>query len=69
MLKRKVGNCCIQRTEPIKQKKRNGIKMSTPVEVRPSQIRQKGLRWRNVNTNHYIVIFPLAFVNIVSVAE
>ena len=31
MLKRKVGNCCIQRTEPIKQKKRNRIKMPTPV--------------------------------------
>ena len=31
MLKRKVGNCCIQRTEPIKQKKkRNRIKMPTP---------------------------------------
>ena len=34
MLKRKVGNCCIQRTEPIEQKKRNRIKMSTSVEVR-----------------------------------
>ena len=34
MLKRNVGNCCIQRTEPIKQKKRNRIKMSTPVKVR-----------------------------------
>ena len=30
MLKRKVGNCCMQRTQPIKQKKRNRIKMSTP---------------------------------------
>ena len=29
----KVGNCCIQRTEPSKQKKRNRIKMPTPVEV------------------------------------
>ena len=29
----KVGNCCIQRAEPIKQKKRNHIKMLTPVEV------------------------------------
>ena len=36
MLKRKVGHCCIQRTEPIKQKKRNHIKVPTPVEVRPS---------------------------------
>ena len=33
MLKRKVGNYCIQRTEPIGQKKRNRIKMLTPVEV------------------------------------
>ena len=38
MLKRKVGNCCIQRTEPIKQKQRNRIKMSTPAEVRASLI-------------------------------
>ena len=36
MLKRKVGNCCIQRTEPIEQKKLNRIKMSTPVEVHAS---------------------------------
>ena len=36
MLQRKVGNWCIHRTEPIKQKKRNRIKMSTPVEVRTS---------------------------------
>ena len=33
MLKRKVGNCCIQKAEPIKQKKRNRIKVSTPLEV------------------------------------
>ena len=33
MLKRKVGNCCIQRTEPIEQKKQNRIKMLIPVEV------------------------------------
>ena len=33
MLKRKVGNCCIQGPQPTKQKKRNRIKMSTPVEV------------------------------------
>ena len=33
MLKRKVGNCYIQRTDPIEQKKRNRIKMSTPVEL------------------------------------
>ena len=33
MLKGKDGNCCIQRTEPIKQKKQNRIKMSTPVEL------------------------------------
>ena len=32
----KVGNCCIQRTEPIKQKKQNRIKMLTPVEVHAS---------------------------------
>ena len=38
MLERKVGNCCIQKTETIEQKKRNCIKMSTPVEVRTSQI-------------------------------
>ena len=31
---RKVGNCYIQRTQPIKQKKRNRIQMPTPVEVR-----------------------------------
>ena len=36
MLKRKIGNCCIQRTEPFRQKKRDRIKMSTPVEVRAS---------------------------------
>ena len=36
MLKGKVGNCCIQRKEPIEQKKRNRIKMTTPVEVRAS---------------------------------
>ena len=36
MLKRKVGNCCIQRTEPIEQKKRNRIKVPTPVEVSAS---------------------------------
>ena len=36
MLKRKAGNCCIRRTEPAKQKKRNRIKMPTPVEVRTS---------------------------------
>ena len=36
MIKRKVLNCFIQRTEPFKQKKRNRIKMSTPVQVRAS---------------------------------
>ena len=36
MLKRKVGNCCTQRTEPIEQKKRIRIKILTPVEVRAS---------------------------------
>ena len=36
MPKRKVGNSCIQRTEPIKQKKQNRTKMLTPVEVRTS---------------------------------
>ena len=36
VLKRKVGNFCIQRTESIEQKKRNRIKMLTPVEVRAS---------------------------------
>ena len=35
-LKQNVGNCCIQRTEPIKQKKRNHIKMLTPVEAHTS---------------------------------
>ena len=34
MFKRKVENCFVQRTEPIKQKKRNRIKMLTPVEMR-----------------------------------
>ena len=33
MLKQKVGNWCIQTTEPIKQKKQNRIKTLTPVEV------------------------------------
>ena len=36
MLERKVGYRYIQRTQPIKQKKRNRIKMPTPVEVRTS---------------------------------
>ena len=36
MLKQKVANCCIQRTEPIKEKKGNRIKMLPPVEVRAS---------------------------------
>ena len=36
MLKRKVGNCCIQRTELIEQKKRNRIEIPTSVEVRTS---------------------------------
>ena len=36
MLKRKNGNCYIQRTEPMKQKKQNRIKMLTLVEVRAS---------------------------------
>ena len=30
MLKRKVGNCCIQSTEPIKENKPDPIKMLTP---------------------------------------
>ena len=38
MLKAKVGNCGIQRKQPIKEKKRNRIKMPTPVEVGNSQI-------------------------------
>ena len=33
MLKRKVGNCCVKGTEPIKQKKQIRIKMTTPVEA------------------------------------
>ena len=33
MLKQKVGNCCIQITQPIKQKKLNRITMLTPIEV------------------------------------
>ena len=36
MLKRKDGNCCIQSTQPIKQKKRNRIKMAKTVEVHTS---------------------------------
>ena len=36
MLKRKVGNRYVQRTEPIKQKKRSRIKMPTPTGVRTS---------------------------------
>ena len=36
MLKQKVGKCCIKKTQPIEQKKRNRIKMLTPVEVRAS---------------------------------
>ena len=36
MLKRKVENCWIPKTEPIKQKKQNRIKMSTPVELHAS---------------------------------
>ena len=36
MLEGKVGNRYIQSTQPIKQKKRNRIKMPTPVEVRTS---------------------------------
>ena len=36
MLKQNVGDCCMQRREPIKQKKQNRIKMSTPVKVRTS---------------------------------
>ena len=30
MLKQKFGDCCIERTQPIKQKKQNYIKMQTP---------------------------------------
>ena len=36
MLEQKVANCYIQRTQPIKQKKRNRIKMPTRVEVHTS---------------------------------
>ena len=36
MLEQKIGNCYIQRTQPIKQTKGNRIKMPTPVEVRTS---------------------------------
>ena len=38
MVNPKVGNCCIQRAELVKQKKRNRINMPIPFEVRPSQI-------------------------------
>ena len=38
MLKRKIGHCYTQRTEPIKKKKRNRIKMPTPVVVRTNYI-------------------------------
>ena len=31
-----VGHCCIERTQPIKQKKQNWIKMFTPAEVQTS---------------------------------
>ena len=34
MFKWKAGNCCIQNTQPIEQKKLNCIKMSTPAEAR-----------------------------------
>ena len=44
VLKRKIGNCYIQRTEPIKEKKWNRIKMPTPVVVRTNYIWCKGLR-------------------------
>ena len=33
MLNQKVGNCFIQETQPINQKKRNHIKMLAPAEV------------------------------------
>ena len=33
MLERKFENCYIKRAQPIKQKKQNGIKKPTPVEV------------------------------------
>ena len=33
MLKQKLVNCCMQRTQPTKQNKRNRTKISTPVEV------------------------------------
>ena len=42
MLKQEVGNCGIQRTKLVKQKKQNSIKMSTPIEVPTSQIWHKG---------------------------
>ena len=53
MLKQKVGNCYIQKTEPIKQKKRN------------CRYDTKGPRWRQVNRNHHIVIFAVAFINLI----
>ena len=36
MLKRKIGNYCIQKTEPIKLKKRNCMKTPTQVKLRSS---------------------------------
>ena len=36
MLKQKVGNCCIQRTQPIEQKKQNRIKIPAPAKIRAS---------------------------------
>ena len=36
--------------------------------IRTSQIWHKGLRWCQINRNHYIVIFPLAYVNLTQLA-
>lgn len=55
MLKWKAGNCCIQNTQPIEQKKLNRIKMLTPAEARN---RHKRLRLRLINGNNYSIIFP-----------
>ena len=37
MLKLKVGNFCMQRTEPIKQKKRNRIKIRHQLKYTPAK--------------------------------
>ena len=65
MLKRKAQNDCIQITQPIKQKKRNLTKIPTPAEVRMQLDITQTTKTTTVNRNYYIVIFPLAFVNLI----